>query len=245
MDTPDLTTMKRCSKCGETKPLDYYCTDKSKKDGLSSHCRTCRNANARRYIAEHREKVRENQRKWNADNLEQVREARRKRYVENIEQERARSREYMKAWREEHPERAKEPGRKWRAKNRDYVKKRNAEYRAAHLDELREYYRAARRTPAYKLKIAARGQHRRAQLAGNGGSFTAADLIAIRASQTDKKGRLICWRCGKPIKGTPHLDHWIPLKHGGSNDAGNLHYMHAKCNLIKGSKHPTEIGRLI
>lgn len=77
------------------------------------------------------------------------------------------------------------------------------------------------------------------------GSVTADELWAIRAAQTDKRGQLICWKCGKPITDTPHLDHWYPVIRGGTSDAGNLHYMHAKCNLSKGAKHPTEIGRLI
>ena len=84
------------------------------------------------------------------------------------------------------------------------------------------------------------------------------DLDAIRKAQTDRHGRLICWACGYPIVGNEpppifpdaahlpsHVDHWVPLKHDGSNDAGNLHIMHGICNLKKGSKHPMEIGRLL
>jgi 5-methylcytosine-specific restriction endonuclease McrA len=101
--------------------------------------------------------------------------------------------------------------------------------------------RVAKQRRAYS----ASNHRRRARKLATGGTFTTADLDAIRAAQTDKRGRLICWRCGKPIKGTPELDHWIPIARGGRNDAGNLHYMHATCNRNKGAKLPTEIGRLI
>lgn len=94
-------------------------------------------------------------------------------------------------------------------------------------------------------KVTAANNRYRARKMGNGGNYTADDLAAIRAAQTDKQGRLICWACNKPIVGKPHLDHWIPLDKGGTNDPGNLHYMHAKCNLKKSVKHPTEIGRLL
>lgn len=33
--------MKKCSKCGEERPLSMFSKDKQKKDGLSSHCKTC------------------------------------------------------------------------------------------------------------------------------------------------------------------------------------------------------------
>jgi hypothetical protein len=99
---------------------------------------------------------------------------------------------------------------------------------------------------------------RRARVMNAEGTYTPDDLKAIRAAQTDRRGRLICWACEYPIIGDeppphrpngarlpPHLDHWIPLRHGGRNDAGNLHYMHGVCNLSKSDKMPAELGRLL
>jgi 5-methylcytosine-specific restriction endonuclease McrA len=136
----------------------------------------------------------------------------------------------------------------------------NRRYYASRKDEYDKYHAEYRRAFPEKRKAAMIGRNhkRRAKLRGNGGTYTAADLAAIRAAQTDKRGRLICWKCNTPIIGddppphlpngvrlSPHLDHWIPLDKGGTNDAGNLHYMHGLCNLEKGAKTPTEIGRLI
>ena len=35
---------KRCPKCAETKPVSEYYKDKQRKDGISGHCKECRNA---------------------------------------------------------------------------------------------------------------------------------------------------------------------------------------------------------
>jgi 5-methylcytosine-specific restriction endonuclease McrA len=131
------------------------------------------------------------------------------------------------------------------AANADHKKQYNIEYRQANAEKLAEYRRKYTQSPAAQSINRARSLRRRARMQGADGTFSADELAAIREAQTDNRGRLICWRCGKPIKGTPHLDHWIPVAKGGTNSAGNLHYMHARCNLSKGAKMPTEIGRLI
>lgn len=41
MDTPDITTTKRCTKCGETKPRDQFHKDKSRVDCLTPQCKSC------------------------------------------------------------------------------------------------------------------------------------------------------------------------------------------------------------
>jgi 5-methylcytosine-specific restriction endonuclease McrA len=96
-----------------------------------------------------------------------------------------------------------------------------------------------------QAKIKEGGARRRAYTEQQRGSASAAELRAVRKAQTDKHGRLRCWICGEPIDDVPHLDHFMPLRHGGAHDAGNLHYTHGHCNMSKGDKLPTEIGRLL
>lgn len=52
------------------------------------------------------------------------------------------------------------------------------------------------------------------------------------------KGQDDCGICKKPLKGTPrgsvHIDHKKPLSKGGTDDVGNLHLVHGRCNDIKG-----------
>lgn len=141
-----------------------------------------------------------------------------------------------------------------------YCKDCQSAYYQENKQRYNEYYAEYRRKYPEKRRAATIGHNhkRRAKKRGNGGTYTAKDLAAVRASQTDKHGRLICWKCCKPIIGNeppphlpngsrvpPALDHWIPLDKGGSNDAGNLHYMHGLCNMSKGAKMPHEIGRLL
>lgn len=167
-----------------------------------------------------------------------------------------------KLWREKYPDRAKASGKAYRDANKERIAAKDKAYRSAWYAKNKERHSASMRSwyeknkehhaeygkawsAANQDKRNASQHRRRARKQEVGGSFTDADLTAIRAAQTDNQGRLICWRCGKPIKDTPHLDHWIPLDKGGPNSAGNIHYMHAKCNLTKHAKYPTEIGRLI
>jgi 5-methylcytosine-specific restriction endonuclease McrA len=79
-----------------------------------------------------------------------------------------------------------------------------------------------------------------------GGTVTPDDIAAVlKAHTSTKTGQLICAFCGKPIKGKYHIDHWIPLKHGGRHEAGNLRVMHPRCNLHKNATHPYKLGMLI
>lgn len=74
---PDSTT-KRCSKCGEIKPLDQFKPRKESPDGRRAECRTCRNAverircahrrkNDPAYLEKARAASRENARRYYAD----------------------------------------------------------------------------------------------------------------------------------------------------------------------------------
>lgn len=46
-----MTDTKRCTKCGETKPVDEFYRNRSHRDGLNSYCKECRRA----YYEAHRE----------------------------------------------------------------------------------------------------------------------------------------------------------------------------------------------
>ena len=165
--------------------------------------------------------------------------ANRERRKRQVKEWRAAHPGYQKSWVEANKDHFREIQTMWVEANPDYHK----DYRIAHRKERSEYSNNWRKANPEKSMAAV--HRRRVRRLGNGGRFTKADLVEIRKAQTDKQGRLICWRCNQPIVGTPHLDHWIPLDKGGTNDAGNLHYMHATCNISKGAKHPYELGRLL
>lgn len=252
---------KVCSKCGEWKSFAQLDKAKNGKYGLLSCCKACRAAyqvanresiadKKRKHYVANREVIAESQRQYRERNHEKNAEYNRQYREKNRERLIARDREYYathrearaeydREYREKNREARAEYDRQYREKNPEQALERLRQWHAANPD----YYRVrrAKNRPA----LLASDHRRRARIAGNGGECTVADLAAIRAAQTDRKGRLICWRCGKPIKGTPDLDHFIPLKLGGPSTPGNLHYMHATCNRTKSAKHPHELGMLI
>jgi hypothetical protein len=65
--------MKRCPKCGKTKPKAEFHKSSRSKDGLQSWCRSCGTAAATRWNAEHCERHRYNVVKWKAEHPEQSR----------------------------------------------------------------------------------------------------------------------------------------------------------------------------
>lgn len=50
-----MTGMKRCTKCGETKPVAEFSRDRSKRDGLYPWCKECSRAHRRAYYEAHLE----------------------------------------------------------------------------------------------------------------------------------------------------------------------------------------------
>lgn len=42
-----------------------------------------------------------------------------------------------------------------------------------------------------------------------------------------------CARCAEPISGEYHVDHIVPLKHGGDHSYGNTQPLHPECHRIK------------
>lgn len=69
---------KKCTKCGEVKPLDLFYADKRNKDGKQSECKECTRERGRKWRLENPEKSKERFRKWCLENPEKVREAGRK-----------------------------------------------------------------------------------------------------------------------------------------------------------------------
>lgn len=79
---------------------------------------------------------------------------------------------------------------------------------------------------------------RRARIRNAGGTFTKADIEALRVLQKGK-----CTWCLTLLgKSRVHVDHYLPLALGGSNDRTNLRLLHEKCNLAKAAHHPIDHG---
>ena len=73
---------KRCSRCGQTKPLFEFGKDANKKDGLKSWCKIC----DKEYYKKNRDKIIEKFKQRFENNPERIREAGRKTYAKHREQ---------------------------------------------------------------------------------------------------------------------------------------------------------------
>ena len=95
--------MKKCSKCGESKPLDQFHKQAKSKGTFKSACKSCACDITRKWYADNRARAGARSRKYRAKNPDRVRESSRKYRVANAD-------------------RVRESNRKYHAKNPDAVK---------------------------------------------------------------------------------------------------------------------------
>lgn len=77
------STHKKCTKCGETKPLDAFRKDARHALGRRSQCKQCENERVRKHYEANKEKVAKYKRKYREANKEKVAEHRWKHYEAN------------------------------------------------------------------------------------------------------------------------------------------------------------------
>lgn len=115
---------KKCTKCGELKPLSEFGKDKSKKDGFRPSCKKCDAVVKRIWRSNNKEKVAEYKLKYREDNREKIAEYKRIYNKANADKIAKQKREYNK-------------------KNKDKIAKNKAEYYLSNherfLEKSREY----------------------------------------------------------------------------------------------------------
>ena len=153
--------------------------------------------------------------------------------TKNAERIKARHRQYYA----DHHEAAIKYARGYKAQNRVRIRATEREQRRLNPEETRAKDRAW--YAASPDRHRARQHNRRVRVLLAHGAFTPADIEAIRVAQGNR-----CYLCGKVLK-KYHIDHFIPLALGGTNDPGNLRLACPKCNQSKGAKHPHDLGRLL
>lgn len=118
---------KRCSRCGETKPLDDFYRAKSRPDGRQAYCKQCKKSVYSQYAKENAESVKEAFRAWSANNR-----ADRAEYLANWRAENAAAKaDYNRKWRKENRARHSEYHKEYRRKRAGYYRAKKAAYRAA------------------------------------------------------------------------------------------------------------------
>jgi hypothetical protein len=123
---------KVCSKCGETKSLDDYQTDKSKKDGKYSSCKLCVSFLKKSYREENKEKIKERKKESYKKNVEKI-------SIVN------------KEYREHNKEKLNEYNRLYYNVNKKVLLEKNKEYRKKQKDKLVETYKSYKKKNELKI----------------------------------------------------------------------------------------------
>ncbi len=235
-----VSTLKYCPKCENVYPAtaEYFHLNSRSKDGFAFRCKACAKQATRDWNAANPDRVKANSRRWREANPELAKANNKTWHEANQDRLLPKYRAASRAWYQANKERRHETAQEWRKANPDRRRAKNREWVLANPDRVKEYRdRYMEKNPDKERE---RSQRRRVRKANAPGSFTAADIEAIRVAQGNR-----CYLCGKSLKRGYHVDHFIPLALGGTNEPGNLRLACPKCNLSKGAKHPHDMGRLI
>ena len=212
---------KRCSKCGEVKPVDCFYKDPKSMSGLRSWCKECARADKRKWHYVNKDKRKQQFDDWKEKNKESFAE-------------------YKKEWAKANPEKVTMYNQKWRGKNKEKVQENKKRYWQKIKSLSGE---KAKRWRERRNKNKAVANHkRRASKYKNGGKHTAKDIDSIFLHQGG-----LCNFCGVKLirynKKQYHIDHIIPLARGGSNNPENIQLLCPSCNLSKSNKDPIQWAR--
>jgi hypothetical protein len=258
--TAPTGTEKKCSKCGEIKPLTEFSKNRRNKDGLSSKCKECADAYNKIYRTIHAEEAKIRTRLWYTDNKEKAvadaREYRKKNAPIISERNKARydpvkakennqryyaknsqkSIQYSHEWRRKNPEKGKAARKKWNDENTEKVRVFRAQWRADNIDKVRAYLREAdrrrRKIPSVRLSrnISRAIAH---SLDGNKNGRHWEDLVGYNIDQLKKHLEK------KFLKGMTwenhgkvwHIDHIIPIMAFNFSDPKDIDFQ--KCWCLK------------
>jgi 5-methylcytosine-specific restriction endonuclease McrA len=193
----------------------------------------------KRYYKQHAEELRQYQRDRRAVDPEKNLAERRAEHERNRDAYRARS----KAWAAANPEKVREMRAAYYLQHADKLKAKQRAYKAEHAEQVadrahfghlarKEHHNALARAwkAAHPEKVRAAAVNRQAMLKKAPGKITPEDVLAQYATQNGT-----CFYGPHSLaQDNYQLDHYIPLKKGGSNEPSNIVLACPACN---GSKH--------
>ena len=108
---------------------------------------------------------------------------------------------------------------------------RDAEYKQKHKEQLKEKKKNYYKSDIGKLNQKCAKQRQRARKYGH--KTTTNDIRKLLLQAQDK-----CYWCKSKLNNNYHIDHYVPLSKGGTNEITNLVISCPKCNLEKNAKDP-------
>lgn len=238
------TLSVQCPRCLRHLSVAAFHKNKSKKNGLQTNCKECKQAihleyrerhpyprktplpdktltkkeKDHLYYIAHRDEIIARVREYSANNKEKISDKGRNYRQRNLER--------LKAYR-----------RRWYVDNREKSKDYSRAYYQSHKEEHAEYGREWRKNNPEKVRVIGRASmnRRRALLMSAEGQYTAKDA---KAQYERQKGQ--CYWCDKYVGSRYDLDHIVPLTRGGSNYPDNIVVACPHCNRSRRNKLPHE-----
>ena len=228
-------TSKTCAKCGESKPAAEFFKDCSRRDGLSSRCKPCKNTSNKNYRDANIEKVRAKQAEWHKANRDAQLKKMREYYKTNSET----LKDYNAQYYTNNKERFSERSAKWREKQGpEALAKRNRAYYGRKSGQIKERVREYRKNNKHKVNALRRQYEGKLRKA----TPPWADMKAIR--EVYERATLLTQATG--IK--HHVDHVHPLQ-GKTFSGLHVHYnlavVTAEENLRKSNKPIPQVKQLL
>lgn len=211
-----MENMKRCPKCGETKSIDDFYKNKSRKDGYSAWCKACDNASNKKYVQ---------------NNREHMREYERYEYYKNHEEHKRRSREYVK----KNKDKVRQARKEYYEKNREKILAHNRLYNQENKEKIsarnKSYYESHKEDFLFKAR-----ERKKKIKETKDGTITKEALDCMYEQQFHK-----CDYCGANLDELgKHLDHILPLAKDGTHTLSNVHWVCPRCNLSKNDQTEEE-----
>jgi hypothetical protein len=254
--------VKRCTKCGEAKPLDEFYKDSRYRDGHISQCKECKRIQGRDYTHRNLTKKLAYNAKWRVSNPDKVKAQAQRYYGRHREQIKAYSvlwvaahretcKEMYRRYREKHKELLLERSRDYESKNYEWRLEQHRQWRASnpeksreltrrwnhlHPDKRREVERRYRTNHPDKMRDKARLRYAR--------KLGAITELVIRA-QVYQRDNGRCHICGKKVNSQKwHLDHLVPLSLGGEHSYRNVAVACPGCNLRRSNTGSAQLRLL-
>lgn len=225
--------MKKCSKCGESKPAtsEYFYIRKDAKCGLRSICKECSSEKGKQYRAGIGKQYREVNREKEAERHRKYREANRGKIIaiqsKWREANREKDSERKRKWCEANREKISIRGKKYREDNKDKEAKRRNRYYEANKERYSEYQRQwSNANRDIKNSLNQRRKARKRKLP--------ATLTPEQWESTKQHFGNKCAYCGKELP--LEQDHFMPLSKGGEYALSNIIPSCKSCNCSKQDK---------
>lgn len=144
-----METLKRCSCCGEEKPLYMFSNNKAKKDGKEIYCKECVKIKHKKHYQENKEIIKNKVKKYCNENQEKLKEIKKNYYEKNIKEIKIKNKKYRDENKENRTKYFNEKKEEINEQRRKYYKK-NKENLNKHRNEL--YFEKRNTDPLFKLK---------------------------------------------------------------------------------------------